>query len=82
MNAEAKIPQKMNKITHILVCDIRKIDLIKIETTQSVFKIFGNRLQIAFSPYLGKPIFDLGLQNILAGHFLSLKIKFYLNPPL
>ena len=38
---KAKIPQKMNKISRILVCDIRRIDLIKIETTQSVFKIFA-----------------------------------------
>ena len=38
-----------------MVRDIRGIDLIKIVTTQSVFKIFAwnfrNRLEIAFPPY-------------------------------
>jgi len=81
----------MNKIARILVRDIRRIDLIKIETTQSVFKIFawnfGNRLQIAFPPYCGKPIFDLGPQKNLAAKFQNLpgKIqnlaaKFFLRP--
>ena len=38
-----KIPPKMNKIARILVRDIRRIDLIKIEITQSVSKNFGWR---------------------------------------
>ena len=41
MDTKAKIPQKMNKIVHIYVRDIRGIDFINLEITQSVFKIFA-----------------------------------------
>ena len=46
MDIKAKIPQKTNKIARISVRDIRRIDLIKIEITQSVFKIFHEILGI------------------------------------
>ena len=41
VDTKAKIPQKMNKIAHIFVRDIRGIDFINLEITQSVFKIFA-----------------------------------------
>ena len=39
VDTKAKIPQKMNKIARIFVRDIRGIDFINLEITQSVFKI-------------------------------------------
>ena len=41
VDTKAKIPQKMNKIVRICVRDIRGIDFINLEITQSVFKIFA-----------------------------------------
>ena len=42
----------MNKIAHISVCDIRRIDLIQIEITQSLPKIlngiFGLNSELSF----------------------------------
>ena len=56
MDAKAKKPQKMNKIACILVRDIRRIDLIKIEKINQfsnfVHDIFGiptlNRISTLF----------------------------------
>ena len=39
VDIKAKIPQNMNKIARIFVRDIRGIDFINLEITQSVFKI-------------------------------------------
>ena len=48
----AKIPQKINKNACILVHDIRRIDLIKIEITQSVLKFLHEMLGIDFKSHL------------------------------
>ena len=37
MDTKAKIPQKMNKIAHIFVRDIRGIDFINLEITSSIY---------------------------------------------
>ena len=68
MDAKAKKPQKMIKIACILVRDIRRIDLIKIEITQSVFKILNFAGQILD--------IDLGLKTNLATKFWILLQQF------
>ena len=54
----------MNKIARILVRDIRRIDLTKIETTQSVFKIGGQIPKFARqNSEFGRQIIFVGLNQ-------------------
>ena len=58
MDTKAKIPQKMNKIAHIFVRDIRGIDFINLEITLDQFSkflhiIFGIDSKLHFHLILG-----------------------------
>ena len=69
MDIKAKRPPEMNKIALISVCNIIRIDLIKVEITQSVIQKFcmkfSESIQNWISTILRTAIFDLGLHKII-----------------